>query len=95
MSRKTTLAAGAGGSVTFNSENCGHSLITRNHTVVVADAVVTYDVDILVGGKWIRVASATDVLAADITVLDQVGFDQVKVTATAAGDVTLVHWGSV
>ena len=99
MAKKTTLEAEeAGDAVTFDNAAVaavGINIATHNHTVVVGSAVVTYDVDIRVGGEWIRVENGTDVPAADITVLDQVGFDAVKVTATGAGDVTLLHWKSV
>lgn len=96
MPRTTTLTAAApGDSVTFDRTACGFSLGTMNHTVTVADAVTSYDVDIRIGGKWIRVDNATDALAAVATVLDQVGYDAVKVTCTAAGAVTLTSWVTV
>ena len=92
MAREKTLEAAMGGSVTFDAAALGFSPETHHHTVTVETAVTSYDVDIRIGGKWIRPADCTDVLAADAVVLRQVGFDAIKVTATAAGDVTLSSW---
>lgn len=92
MPRTTVLAAEAAGSVTFNRAAIGASVETFHHTVTVEAGVTTYDVDIRIGGRWVRPASCTGVAEADAVVLRQVGFDAVKVTCTGAGDVTLTSW---
>lgn len=92
MARATTLEAGLGGSVTFDATALGFSPQTHHHTVTVETAVTTYDVDVRIGGKWVRPDGCTDVAAADAVVLRQIGFDAIKVTATAAGDVTVTSW---
>jgi hypothetical protein len=87
-----------GGVATFTPALVGVSLTERNHTVAVEDACVSYSVDILVGDRWVRPADCTDVDASDadglanVVVLRQVGFSQVRVTVGTAGDVTLVSW---
>lgn len=99
--RSTTLtAAEAGDAVVFDNDaliagGAGVNVQSHNHTVTVETEVTTYDVDIRIGGQWIRIEDGTDVAAAVATVLDQVGFDAVKVTCTQPGDVTLTHWRTV
>lgn len=98
MAMSTTLTAAApGDALTFDNAalkaaGIDANIQTHNHTVVVADAVTSYDVDLRFGTKWIRAENGTDVLATDAYVIDQIGFDAVKITATAAGAVTLYHW---